>query len=59
MSIKMQQEINQLSERLETIERKMNVLNQTPRTVAGVVDVDGIPEPKKKLKKASADNLKG
>jgi len=58
MSIKMQQEINGLREQVETLERKMNVLNKTPRTVAGVVDVEDKPEPKKKLKKASADNLK-
>ena len=57
MSIKMQQEINGLTERLETLERKMNILNQTPRTVAGVPDKTAKPVPKKKLTKASADNL--
>jgi hypothetical protein len=58
MSIKQQLEINDLRERVENVERKMNRLNQEPRTVAGVPDIAAKPEPKKKLKKASADNLK-
>ena len=58
MSIKQQLEINELRERVESVERKMNLLNQEPRTVAGVPDKEEQPEPKKKLKKASADNLK-
>ena len=58
MSIKQQLEINELRERVEAVERKMNLLNQEPRTVAGVPDKEEQSEPKKKLKKASADNLK-
>jgi len=47
MSIKQQNEINELRKRVETLERKMNILNVEPRKVAGVVDRD---PPKKRAK---------
>jgi len=43
MSIRQQNEINELREKLETLERKMNRINTEPRQVAGVPDYD--PEP--------------
>ncbi|MBL4891471.1 MAG: hypothetical protein JKX91_06550 [Rhizobiaceae bacterium] len=47
MSIKQQNEINELRERVENLERKMNKVNNEPRTVAGVPDFDPKPVPKK------------
>jgi hypothetical protein len=50
MSIKQQNEINEIRERLETLERKMNRLNNEPRTVGGVPDPDPKPVAKKNKK---------
>ena len=52
MSIKQQVEINELRDKVEALERAMNKLNQTPRTVAGVPDPDAKPEPKPRKKAA-------
>jgi len=45
MSIKQQNEINELREKLETLERKMNRVGTEPRKVAGVEDYDPEPVP--------------
>ena len=45
MSIRQQNEINELREKLEILERKMNRMNTEPRIVAGVPDRDPVPEP--------------
>jgi hypothetical protein len=50
MSIKLQLEIKELRSKVETLERKMNRLNQDPRMVGGTPDIVEKPEPKKKLK---------
>lgn len=50
MSIKQQNEINELRLRLEVLENKMNILNETPRTVDGMPDPDPKPEDKIKEK---------
>ncbi|MBL4940921.1 MAG: hypothetical protein JKY81_04585 [Colwellia sp.] len=48
MSIKQQQEINELRGRLETLEGKINEMGLQPRNVAGTPDPE--PEPKKSKK---------
>ena len=58
MSIKQQQEINALRERMDELERKMNVINTEPRNVAGVPDHDAKPHNAKKVKKATPENLR-
>ena len=40
MSIRLKNEINALSARVELLERAMNKLNPEPRTVAGAPDPD-------------------
>ena len=45
MSIRQQNEINELRDKLEALERKMNRMNTEPRTVANVPDFDPVPEP--------------
>lgn len=52
MSIRQQNEINELRERIEKLERFANRHNDEPRTVAGMPDYDNKPEPKKAKKKA-------
>lgn len=57
MSIKQQNEINELRKRLEILERKMNVLSPEPRKVAGVEDRDP-PRKKPGKPKASIEGAK-
>ena len=45
MSIKLQKQMNEYEIRLETLERKVNLLNNEPRKIAGTEDRD--PKPKK------------
>ena len=52
MSIKQQIEIKELRERVDALEMKINLINTTPRTVAGVPDPDPRPAPRKRLKKS-------
>jgi len=51
MSIKQQIEINGLKDRVEALERKMNILNEEPRKVAGKPDRTQ-PAPSKKAGKS-------
>jgi len=44
MSIRQAQQIKELFEKVENLERAMNKLNQTPRTVAGEPDPDAKPK---------------
>ena len=46
MSIKLQNEVRALRDRMDELELAMNVINQEPRKVAGVSDPD--PKPKEK-----------
>ena len=48
MSIRQQQEINELRGRVEAMEGKINEMGLQPRTVAGTPDPE--PEPKKSKK---------
>jgi len=48
MSIKQQQEINELRDRVESMEGKISEMGLQPRNVAGTPDPD--PEPKKAKK---------
>lgn len=56
MSIALQNEINQLKERVEKLERFMNKRNDEPRKVAGKPDPIEKPAPKKRTIKKVEGN---
>lgn len=51
MSIKQQQEINELRDKVERLERVINRAGLEVRTVAGTPDPDALPPTKKKRNK--------
>ena len=55
MSIVLKNQIRELAERVEKLERAVNVLSPTPRTVAGVSDPAAKPVPKKVKSKSKSE----
>jgi len=52
MSIKQQIEINELRDRVDALELKLNIVSDVPRNVGGMPDPDPKPVQRKRTKKA-------